>query len=358
MRFLFRTSYDQDIDLFKFAHDRFWYGVLIVALIGAPLVVDDFTISVLQSVAGTALAGLGLMVLIGFTGQVSLGHAAFLGIGAYAEAVLLSKGVPFPLAPVLAAAISGAAGLLIAVPALRLVGLYLAIATFAFLIIVQEVLTRWESLTGGNNGMRVPDMLLFGYNIEADWERYYVVLFFTLVCFIGVINLMRSPTGRAMVAIRDSEIAAQSLGVNVAYYKTVAFFISAAITGLAGALFAHKANFLSPEGFGVIASFNMLVLVVVGGLGSIHGAVFGAIFVIFLPQALSIVKDWLPPAIGHQPGLEAGVFGLILVCTILFEPLGIYGRWMKIKFWFSMFPLYKRATFKRQKSYMKTERVH
>lgn len=358
MRFLFRTRYDQDIDLFKFPHDRFWYGLLAIVLVGAPLVVDDFSISVLQAVCGTSLAGLGLMVLVGFTGQVSLGHAAFLGIGAYAEAILLTWGVPFPLAPVLAAIISGLVGVLIAVPALRLVGLYLAIATFAFLIIVQEVLTRWESLTGGNNGMRVPDMIMFGHNIDTDTGRYYVVLVFTVACFMGVINLMRSPTGRAMVAIRDSEIAARALGVNVAYYKTVAFFLSAAITGLAGALFAHKANFLSPEGFGVLASFNLLVLVVVGGLGSVHGAVFGAIFVIFLPQALSILKDYLPDAIAHQPGLEAGIFGLILVCTILFEPLGIYGRWMKIKFWFAMFPLYKRATFKRQKSYMKTERVH
>ncbi|MBM3554713.1 MAG: branched-chain amino acid ABC transporter permease [Alphaproteobacteria bacterium] len=365
MRFLFRTTYDQDIRLFQFTHQKAWYAVLLVALFTAPLWLHvvagdnaDYYISVLESLSGTALAGLGLMVLVGYTGQVSLGHAAFLGIGAYAEAVLLGYGVPFPLSLVLAALISGFVGVLVAIPALRLVGLYLAIATFAFLIIIQEVLARWESVTGGNNGLRVPDMVLFGHELSEDWQKYYVVLICTVLCFLAVINLLRSPTGRAMVAIRDSEIAAQSLGVNVARVKTFAFFLSAAITGLSGALFAHKASFLSPEAFGIIASLNLLVIVVVGGLGSLHGAVFGAIILVAVPQLLSIAKDHLPPAIAGTPGLEAGVFGLILVLTILFEPLGMYGRWMKIKFWFAMFPLYKRATFKRQKSYMKTERVH
>src|SRR5207244_2137145 len=192
-------------------------------------------------------------------------------------------------------------------------------------------------------------------------------------------NLLRAPTGRAWVAIRDSEIAAQSMGVNLAVYKTIAFAYSAALMGVAGALFAHKIGFLAPDIFSVLLSIQFLLMVVVGGVGSLHGAVFGAVFVALLPVLISQARDsvpaWLGQAFGvlgkeggdavfrgvdwfvKQPGLEPGIFGLVLVLFILFEPLGIYGRWMKIKLYFSLFPLYKRATFRRQKAYMRSERL-
>jgi branched-chain amino acid transport system permease protein len=192
-------------------------------------------------------------------------------------------------------------------------------------------------------------------------------------------NLLRSPTGRAWVAIRDSEIAAQSMGVNLAVYKTMAFAYSAGLMGIAGALFAHKVGFLAPDIFSVLLSIQFLLMVVVGGLGSLHGALFGAVFVALLPVAISQARDSLPAWAGSatavfgkdvsaaaylgvdrfvkQPGLEPGIFGLILVLFILFEPLGIYGRWLKLRIFFSTFPLYKRATFKRQKSYMRSERL-
>ncbi|MBM3569565.1 MAG: branched-chain amino acid ABC transporter permease [Alphaproteobacteria bacterium] len=358
MRFLFRTDYNQDIDLFQFRLDRFWYGMLFASLATAPLWLDDYWISQVTYVAGFSISVLGLMLLAGFTGQVSLGHAAFVGIGAYAEAILMQRGVPFPISLILAGVLSGLIGAVIGLPALRLVGIYLAIATFAFVIIVQEVLTRWESLTGGNNGLRVPELTLFGLAIDQDWKFYYVTIVVAVLCFLGVVNVLRSPTGRAFIAIRDSEIAAQSLGVHLARYKTMAFALSAAITGIGGGLFAHKAGYLSPESFGLIGSINLLVAVLVGGIGSVHGAVFGAAFIAVLPQIIALLKDLLPDALAHQPGLEAGVFGLILVLTILFEPLGIYGRYRKLLFYVSIFPLYKRATFKRQKSYTRTERVH
>ena len=177
-----------------------------------------------------------------------------------------------------------------------------------------------------------------------------------MLVLLAALNVLRSPTGRAMIAIRDSEIAAQSMGVNLALYKTIAFGLSAFFTGLAGALFAHKIGFLAPDAFNVLLSIQLLLLVVVGGLGSLHGAIYGAIFVGALPQFIAIGRDFLPPNIASQPGLEPGLFGLILVLFIMFEPLGIYGRWLKIKLYFDLFPLYKRATFKRQKSYTKSER--
>jgi branched-chain amino acid transport system permease protein len=174
---------------------------------------------------------------------------------------------------------------------------------------------------------------------------------------LAAINLTRSPTGRAMVAIRDSEISAQSLGVNLVRYKTVAFALSAGITGLAGALLGHKMRYISPDAFNILLSIQLLLMVVVGGLGSIHGAILGAIFVGGLPQAIALMRDYLPTAIARTPGLEPGLFGIVMVSVVLFEPLGIYGRWLKIKAYFDYFPLYRRATFKRQRSYLKTERV-
>ena len=170
-------------------------------------------------------------------------------------------------------------------------------------------------------------------------------------------NILRSPTGRAFVAIRDSEIAAQSLGVNLGLYKALSFAISGAFTGLAGALLAHYIGYLAPDIFNIFLSLTLLLLIVVGGMGSLHGTVFGAIFVGFLPQLIAICRDYLPSSIGSQPGLEPMLFGLILVFFILYEPLGIYGRWMKIKLFFELFPTYKRQTFKKQKVFTKSDRV-
>jgi branched-chain amino acid transport system permease protein len=174
---------------------------------------------------------------------------------------------------------------------------------------------------------------------------------------LGVMNLLRSPTGRAFVAIRDSEISAQSMGINLARYKTTAFALSAAIAGIAGALYAHKLRYLSPDQFTFLQSIELLIILVIGGVGSIYGAIFGAAFWIAVQQFIVLAKDWLPPAIAQQTGLQPTVFGLILVAFVLFEPMGLYGRWLKIRTFFQLFPFYRKGLFRRQKSYMKSERL-
>ncbi|MBL4906681.1 MAG: branched-chain amino acid ABC transporter permease [Sneathiella sp.] len=368
MRFLFKTEYDQDIRIAKHSGYVWSYGALLIVVIVAPFLFDEYYVGQLTHLYIMAIAGVGLMLLSGYTGLISLGHAAFFGIGAYTEAVLTGKGLslPFMEEPIvfsfflsfpLAGILAGIAGIAIGIPALRLVGIYLAMATFAFAIIIEEVFSRWESVTNGYTGLIV-EAIEFGDMDLTDGRPFY---FLSLAVLIAVIlfslNLLRSPTGRAMMAIRDSEISAQSMGINLARTKTTAFALSAGITGLAGALFAHKLGFLSPESFTVLQSLELLVLVVVGGIGSLHGAVFGAIFVLSLPQGLAILKDYLPVQIAETPGVEPLLFGLILVWLIIFEPFGIYGRWLKIKHYFQMFPLYKKSTFKRQKSYMKSERL-
>jgi branched-chain amino acid transport system permease protein len=227
----------------------------------------------------------------------------------------------------------------------------------AFAIVVEDAVIHWESVTGGNRGMVVDPPALFGYEIFEAWEYYYVVLVLLIMAIALVLNILRSPLGRSMLAVRDSEVSAESLGIRVARTKELAFLLSAMITGLAGGLFAHFIQFLSPETFGILLSIQLLLMIVVGGLGTVHGAIFGAFLIGLLEASISILKDLLPPAIGTQPGLEPGLFGLILVLFIIFEPEGVYGRWVKIRTFLESFPFYRRNTFKRQRSYLKTERM-
>src|SRR6267143_3148726 len=263
----------------------------------------------------------------------------FLFKTAYAHVYFVHDlGLPWVVAVALAAATSAAAGVLVGLPALRMTGVYLAIATLAFALIIQEIFTRWEHVTGGLKGRPVDKAVIFGVPFTSDVAFYLLCLGFLIGGLWLTANLLRSPTGRAWVAIRDSEIAAQSMGVNLGAYKTLAFAYSAGLMGVAGALFAHKIGFLAPDIFSVLFSIQFLLMVVVGGLGSLHGAFFGAVFVALLPVAISQARDSIPAwasalvapfgrdaggaaflAVDQfvkKPGLEPGLFGLILVLFI------------------------------------------
>lgn len=357
MRFVLKTRYAQDVDLFQHNGQRFWYAVLAVAVVVAPFFLDSFYLGELALVYIWAIAGVGLMLLVGYTGQVSLGHAAFLALGAYSHSILLGYGLPFLISAPIATAFTGLIGALVGIPALRMTGIYLAIATLAFERIVAHVIEHWESVTGGFRGMRVPDPTLFGVDLLDGTTFYFLCLVILVLSLLALMNLLRGPTGRSFIAVRDSEVSAQSMGINLARTKTLAFGLSAAFTGLAGCLMAHKAGYLAPDAFSIQTSIQLLLLVVVGGLGSIHGIVYGAIFVGFLPQLIAFARDVLPPVISQIPGLEPGIFGLILVLFLIFEPEGLHGRWVKIRLFFDEFPLYRKATYKRQKSYLRTERL-
>lgn len=357
MRFLFKTDYNQDIVLLKHEGMRFWYGVLAVALLAAPWVISEYHLSQLVFVLIYSIAALGLMLLSGFTGQVSIGHAAFLAVGAYTEAYLAARGWPFVFSISAAAALSAVTGIIIGLPALRTKGMYLAIATLAFGFIVEEILTRAEHITGGSAGMMVDRINLFGLPIDSEARFYYLSLAITVGVTLLVVNLLRSPTGRAFVAIRDSEISAQSMGINLAHYKTAAFALSAALAGVAGALYAHKIRFISPEQFAFLQSIELLMIVVIGGLGFVHGAFFGAAFWVLVQQLIVTFKNYLPDSIAHQTGLQPTIFGIILIAFVLFEPMGLYGRWLKVRTYLQLFPFYRKGMFKRQKSYMKSERL-
>jgi branched-chain amino acid transport system permease protein len=379
MRFPFKTTYEQDIRLFRDRTTAVWYGVLVGVVLALPVLLSRYYIGEITWVFIYGICGLSLMVLVGYTGLVSLGHAAFLGIGAYAHAYFLQLGVPWVASVAIAVVITTACGIIVGLPALRMTGIYLAIATLAFAVIIQEVFTRWEAVTGGFSGMAVDKPVIFGVRLADEASFYYLCAAVLAVTLLLTRNLLRSSTGRAWVAIRDSEIAAQSMGVQLPLYKSFAFGYSAALMGLAGALFAHKIAYLAPDIFSILFSIQLLLLVIVGGLGSLHGVVFGAIFVALLPPIIAILRDSIPATMASvasatgvgvigtigrgiggflkMPGVEAGIFGLILVLVILVEPAGMYGRWVKIRLFFSTFPMYKRDSFKRQKSYMRSERL-
>ncbi|GGE12129.1 amino acid/amide ABC transporter membrane protein 2, HAAT family [Gemmobacter megaterium] len=356
MRTLFKTSYGFDIDHLVDPGERIRVGLLIAGALALPLVLSGYALSEMAMFLCYALAGLGLMVLTGFSGQVSFGHAAFLGLGAYAQVWFLQRGVPFLVALVLAGLIAGVMGAAVGRAASKMHGFYLAIATLAFAILVETVIGAAVPLTGGHMGVSVPPITLFGYEVQGGWQTYYLYLAVLLFFVWGVANLKRAPTGRAMVAVRDSETSAQSLGVNIARTKITAFFASAFITGVAGGLMAHQLYYLSPETFGLGESLKLLLMIVVGGLGTISGAIIGAVFVTFLPNAIEILRMVLPSGIAHQVGLEPFLFGAIIAGFIIFEPDGLYGRWRKFRLFLETYPYYKRATFTRQKRYLKTGR--
>lgn len=357
MRYIFKTRYAQDIQLVKHGGQWFWYGLLLLLLIVAPFGLERFYLGELSFVFIYAIAGLGLMLLTGYTGQVSLGHSAFLAIGAYTHAYLLSRGWPFLLALPTSVVFTGLIGGLVGIPALRMVGIYLAIATLAFSVIVEQVITRWTSVTGGGRGMLVEKAEVFGLSLASPDRFYWLCLALLLLSLWLAMNLLRAPLGRAMVAVRDSEVAARSVGINLSRTKTAAFALSAAFTGMAGALLAHHTGYLAPEAFTLTISIQLLLLIVVGGMGSLHGVIFGAVFIGLLPQAIALLRDVLPQGVAEMPGLEPGIFGLILIFFLMFEPKGIYGQWLKVRQFFDEFPLYRKAANKRQKTYLRSERV-
>lgn len=390
MRFVFKTRYEQDLRLWRHNGDLIAYGLFFAFLLLLPLFAGVYYVGEANMWLIYTIAALGLMVALGFTGMVSLGHSAFLGIGAYAHAYFLQHGIPFLISLPMAGMLAGMVGVAVGLPTLRMHGIYLAIATLAVALITQEVMSKWSSVTGGFDGLPVaaPDFLsiqtdsiyqgeLFSVGgLHVGWTElwspvslYYICAIVLILAALLVRNLMRSPTGRAFVAIRDSEISAQSMGINLARYKTTAFGISAFITGIAGGLFAHQITHLAPDAFNIFISIELLLICIVGGVGTIQGAVLGAAFLILLKVALPIARDsvsiWfegvdsleLIVRFVNAPGLEAGIFGALLVTFIIFEPAGLYGRWLKIKTYFDLFPMYKKATFKRQKSYLKTERL-
>lgn len=364
MRIVFKTSYDSDIGLFKHGFHAFWYALLLVVMIALPWLVEEFWLGEFTSMLIWAVAGMGLMLLVGHTGQASLGHAAFLAVGAYVNVLLINAGVPFILSLPLAGIAAGLAGVLIALPTTKLHGIYMAIATLAISILTEDIIVILEPWTGGVGGLFAPDIEIFGMNFNRYGNitgMYWLYLGITLLVLFGYKNILRSPLGRSFAAVRDSEISAQAMGVNLPRTRTLSFALSCGVTGVAGAMMGHFSGIFNNETFNIVISITLLLMIVIGGLGFIQGAFIGALVITFLPTGISFGRDALSNIFGGStmtiPGLESGLFGAILIAVILFEPMGIWGRWLKIRTYFELFPFARRDMFRRQKSYLKTERM-
>ena len=300
----------------RFARFQRLFLIAVVAgLLVLPNLADNYIRHVMARLFVYVLVALGLNLLTGYTGQVSLGHAAFFAIGAYTAAVLADRWHwPSALCVLSAAAFAAIVGYLLGLPCLRLTGLYLAMATLGFTFIVQEMLLQLAVITHGSEGMSVRPAVMLGITFDSDYRKYYLLLFVTIVMLILARNLIGGRTGRAFLAIRENERAAEAMGVNVAQYKTVAFAVSALYTGLAGALSAFLVGFLDPQEFSFFLSIQFITIIILGGLASLLGSVLGAGFLIILPELLAGLDVW-----------QALVYGVIMVFTIIFMPFGLSG---------------------------------
>jgi branched-chain amino acid transport system permease protein len=323
------TDYREARRLLRGPAERAAYAALAAILLLLPFVLPTFYVGELSFIFIMCIASLGLMTLTGFTGQVSLGQAAFVGIGAYVHTQLLTLGLPLPAALASAAACAALAGLAIGIPAIRVSGLHLAMVTLAFSVVTEHVLGRWKSVTGGHQGLAVPDPSLFGWSLAGPRPFYFLCLAVVAIVLLVLLNVMRSATGRAFIGIRDSEAAAQGLGIRVARTKVLAFGLSAGICGLAGALLAHHTQYITPESFGLALSLQLVLMVFIGGMGSLRGAILGAILIGVLPSIISSLKPLLPARLAAQTGVELFVYGGVLTFFVLLEPAGLNGRWQR-----------------------------
>ena len=302
-----------------------WPAALITLLI-LPGFLGKYSVFLLSLLSIYALVSLGLNLLMGYTGQIAAGHAGFLAIGAYVTALITANfgWLPCPVTLLLAGAISGVIGFLLGIPILRLKGFYIAMATLAFGVVISEIILQWSSLTGGDDGFSVPSARIGSFVFDSDFKLFYLIVPVTIIMTLLAKNLVKGYIGRAFIALRESEVAAQTIGVDLAKYKTIAFAISAFYTGVAGGLFAFLITFLSPDAFTIELSIDFIAMIVIGGMGSILGSIIGAVILTGIQQVLAGLLD-----------LQILIFGLSLIIFMIFMPRGIVGMLTDLKDRFS-----------------------
>ncbi|MFH1134914.1 MAG: branched-chain amino acid ABC transporter permease [Pseudomonadota bacterium] len=340
----FRESYREDIRLFQTIWIKFWMAMLVAGLMLLPLAGDAYLVYLVNLACVGTVAALGLNILTGYAGQLSLGHAAFLAIGAY-TAGLLANRLSWPFWATLPSAglVAALAGVAVGFPCLRLKGLYLAMATMAFGVVVEFVVITWSGLTGGVRGLYVPGLSLFGYELNTDERMYYFLTSVTAVMVIAAKNIVRTRVGRAFAAIRDRDVAAEVMGVDLTYYKVTAFALGAFFAGVAGGMYAYLMAYIHPEHFTMLLSIEYLTMIIVGGLGSILGSILGAIFIVVIPEFIKALAQGLEsmiPALAGRYDQEWNIafFGLLIMLFLIFEPGGLNAIWGRIKTGFKSWP--------------------
>jgi branched-chain amino acid transport system permease protein len=339
---VYHITYRADLAL---RHTRLEYLRLVLALAvvaALPFVVSPFWLHVLDQIGIAVIGAIGLNILVGYTGQISLGQGGFLAVGAYSAGLVATRSDLSPLVGVLVAVlVTAAVGAFFGLPALRLKGLYLAIATLASQQIIVWLIIHWDFLTGGVDALVIEPPTVFGWTPTGDKDWYWVIAGFAALATITATNLFRTGVGRAFVAIRDHDIAAEVIGVDPARYKVLAFAISSAFVGLAGALTAYWTQILTWERFTLDVSILYLAMIIVGGLGSVAGSIYGAVFMIAIPAYLDQLSLRVSPdsiLATDLPAIKLLIFGLTIVLFLIFEPRGLARIWQRAKDYFRLWP--------------------
>jgi branched-chain amino acid transport system permease protein len=312
----------------------------------SPLVLESYYLNLMIQIGYYGIAALGLNILVGFTGQISLGHSAFFGFGAFACAYLNNVvGIPVWLAIPLAGVWTTAVGMIFGIPAARIKGLYLAIATLASQFILEDFFARADWFSGGSSGALANPFELFGFAFDSDQAFLYVVLAYVVVMYVGAANLMRSRDGRAFIAVRDHYLSAEIMGINLTKYRVLSFGVSSFYAGVGGALFGIYLGFVSVEAFDILLSIQFLGMIIIGGLGSIAGTLMGTAFMVLLPEVMEQLVAGIGQVAGDVPALNSGLaylkqmsIGLAIVLFLIFEPDGLIHRWRLIKAYWKLYP--------------------
>lgn len=336
-----KESYRMDEALFDSGTQRVWVGLLALALIVFPFTANDYWLYLACLVAINIASATGLNILTGYTGLVSLGQAAFMGLGAYTVAVMEQHfGTPFLLNLVLAGVVAMLGGVIVGIPSLRVKGLYLAIVTIAASFLAHFLFVN-SGFTGGTGGMTVPPATVLGMSLDTSFRIYWMIVPITILMVLGAANLFRTRIGRAFIAIRDRDISAEVLGIHLLRYKLLSFGLSSFYAGVAGGMWAYFFRVVTPESFPLILSIFFLAAIIVGGMGTILGGILGAVFMTMVPEVLRLLVGALPIAgdtLQYVAPVRTIVFGLLIVGFLIFEPNGLAEVWRRIRRFFHLWP--------------------
>jgi branched-chain amino acid transport system permease protein len=342
----FRTGYKQELTLLGTRLECASLAVFVIALLAFPLVASPFQLDLASQVFLAAIGALSLMLLTGFAGQISLGHAGLMAAGAFTVGILFRQAnAPFWITLPAAALVGGLLGVIFGLPSLRLRGLYLAVSTLALHFVVIYIGGEYEARWGFSTGIVIDPPKLGSITIGDPRAWYFILLAAAAATLLICLNLLRARTGRAWRAIRTHETVAEALGISIAGYKLLAFVISSAITAVAGALFAYYRGFVSVEAFSLFLTIQYLAMVIIGGMGSLLGALLGAVFVTLFPYLIEAALLALPGAQSYASLLFAvnyAAFGFVMILFLIFEPLGLVGIWRRIQSYFLLWPFKHR----------------
>jgi branched-chain amino acid transport system permease protein len=337
-------SYARDMAIVRTKTHWMLLVAFLIILFTAPLYLSNYWLSVLDKIGITLIAAIGLNILIGYCGQLSIGHMGFMAVGAYTSAILTTRfELPFPVSFICAGIMAGVVGIIFGLPSIRVKGFYLAITTIAAQFIVMWIISQWN-WTGGQLGMAVPFASVGNFVFRSGQSQFYLIIGITVACVFLAKNLVRTKVGRAFIAVRDNDLAAEVMGVNLTYYKLLAFFIGCFFAGIAGSLFAHWNVSLTPEAFSFKDSILYVGMIIIGGLGTSIGPIFGVVFIRLLQEVLIInVVPFLSETLTSFPsGFASGVMpmtlGLVIVLFLILEPRGLAHRWNLFKASYRLWP--------------------